>query len=139
MSYISFLQAPRQPSPAWTTDAPRIPRVFPPLAPLHTIESPRPDTFGSTLPVPRVGRTCDDGGMPRSVAPGRATVVPPLLLQLPRTANIAAAACTSPGECKGRQETRFWHLLRVGFAVTKKADRRAQHSTASVLGAVSLQ
>lgn len=61
--------------------APRVPRAFPPLAPLGPIELPPRDSFGLTRPVAPVGRNyASDGGIPRPVERKTATVVPPLLL-----------------------------------------------------------
>lgn len=45
---------------------------------LGHVEMPSVTMFGTVEPVPLVGRSYEDGGMPRPVCPSRATVVPPL-------------------------------------------------------------
>lgn len=96
------LQAPRHSSASRMPSgggggALRVPRVLCPLAPLDRIELPQRGIFGPTLPVPTVGRSDEDGGMPRSISPYRAWVVPPLSLSAACAGRIAAAVCASPG------------------------------------------
>lgn len=102
LSYVRYVwQAPRRLSPSRIPDGGgmlRIPRVFCPPAPLNRVEFPQRGIFEPTLPVLRVGRAGEDGGMPRSISPYRAWVIPPLLLPPACAGRIAVAARASPGE-----------------------------------------
>lgn len=84
--------------------APKVPRVVLPVAPLRPIELPRSDSFGPTSPLPPVGRSDEDGGMPRRVERTTATVVPPFLLTPACTERVARAVWTCVGENKTMQD-----------------------------------
>lgn len=107
-----ILQAPIQSSPSRTPSrgdgALRVPRVLCPLAPLDRIEFPQRDIFDPTLPVPRVGRTDEDGGIPRTISPYRARVVPPLSLPPACTGGIVAVARASAGAITNRDQHRLF-------------------------------
>ncbi len=95
--------APMDPLPMECT-APRVPRIFHPLAPFGCVELPPPDSFGSTSPVPPVGSIdAQNGGLPRRVERRTASVVPPLFFTPECAKVVASAVWTCVGEIKRRQ------------------------------------
>lgn len=96
---------------------PRVPLVFLPVVPLGPVEIPRQDAFGSTSPVPSVGRSREDGGMPRPVVPSNATVVPPVLMPSACAERVATAAQTTTGESNGESAPTLAWLIYKGKAV----------------------
>lgn len=95
----SGIQAPARQSPAQTTSSPpRVPLVTPLLL-LGSIYLLPPATFGFVQPIPLVGRSTEDGGMPRSVTPRKAKVVAPHSLTAACWERTEAAlAVTGTGE-----------------------------------------
>lgn len=92
-------QAPIRPRQVQIANAPPIvPLVTPPLH-LKYVEMPSGAMFGTVGPVRVVGRSCEDGGMPRAIWPSRATVTPPLFITNYhfQKADVALSA-VGPGE-----------------------------------------
>lgn len=78
--------------------------MIPPLL-LGHVEVPSLALFGSVLPLPPVGRSRDDGGMPRPIIPRRATVMPPVFFATACSERvIAALGLTNTGEAPGTEK-----------------------------------